>query len=587
MAVLLSVNVGRPQDIQWAGKVVHTAIWKHPVMDRRVVRRLDIDGDEQGDKVGHGGEQRAVLVYQIESYRYWQHEFGRSDFVFGQFGENLTVSGLPDDEVCIGDRYRIGTALFEVTQPRVTCYRVGIRMGEPRMAALLVAHHRPGFYFRVLEEGEIGAGDAITKAADGPERLTVADADALLYLPGRNSETLARALRIDAFSPGWKTAFQVMAEQMRGTGWSEDKGLILNSGAKAAWQGFRSLRVTAVQRKTDTVFALELRSTGVDEHLPTALPGQFITLRLPLTDGQPGVLRSYSLTDASVPGCYVIAVKREVHGRAGDYLGGHVHVGDTLDAAAPRGGFVLRDGAQPVVLLSAGIGVTPVLAMLRALADLKSARPVLWIHAARNGAERAFAPEVQALLHGLPQARRLIAFSQPLPVDRLGRDFDVAGRLDFQRLQAFRIPLDADVYVCGPESFMHDMAHALAAIPIPPGHIRTERFAPIEAYTPGVIGQPKRAPHPSAGGPGTGPRVSFARSGVSANWDDRYGSLLELAEACDVNVRWACRTGVCHTCITRLVRGGVRYNPEPLERPSEGNVLICCSRPTGEVDLDL
>ena len=135
---------------------------------RRAARRLNIDGDGQGDLVGHGGEHRAVFVYQIESYRYWESELGPHDFSYGQFGENFTIEGLPDDEVCIGDRYRIGSALFEVTQPRVTCYRVGIRMDEPRMAALLVASGRPGFYFRVLEEGEVGAGDEIVKVAEGP-----------------------------------------------------------------------------------------------------------------------------------------------------------------------------------------------------------------------------------------------------------------------------------------------------------------------------------------------------------------------------------------------------------------------------------
>ena len=114
---------------------------------------------------GHGGEHRAVYVYQLGSYRYWERELGRSDFTYGQFGENFTVEGLPDDEVCIGDRYRIGEATFEVTQPRVTCFRLGIRMDEPLMPSLLVAHHRPGFYLRVLEEGAVQAGDAITGSA--------------------------------------------------------------------------------------------------------------------------------------------------------------------------------------------------------------------------------------------------------------------------------------------------------------------------------------------------------------------------------------------------------------------------------------
>src|SRR5208283_1366051 len=213
MARLLSVNVGRPREIAWRGKTVYTSVWKEPVEGRRPVRRLNIDGDAQGDLKGHGGEHRAVFVYQMDSYRYWQRERKRSDSTFGQFGENFTVEGLTDNEVCIGDRYRIGSALFEVTQPRVTCYRVGIRMNEPRMPALLVEHHRPGFYFRVLQEGEVGGDDDIAKIADGPERITVADTDALLYLPGHSSDQLQRALRIPALSKGWQSSFQAMLQQ--------------------------------------------------------------------------------------------------------------------------------------------------------------------------------------------------------------------------------------------------------------------------------------------------------------------------------------------------------------------------------------
>src|ERR1700723_3717546 len=213
MARLLSVNVGRPRDIAWKGRTVHTGIWKTPVGGRCRVGRLNVDGDGQGDLAGHGGKWRAVFVYQIESYRYWQDQLRRSDFVYGQFGENFTIEGLPDDGVYIGDRYLIGGALFEVTQPRVTCYRVGIRMDEPRMASLLVAHHRPGFYFRVLEEGDVGSEDEIVRVADGPMQMTVAEADALLYLSGHSPDQLRRALNISALSPGWQTSFRAMLER--------------------------------------------------------------------------------------------------------------------------------------------------------------------------------------------------------------------------------------------------------------------------------------------------------------------------------------------------------------------------------------
>src|ERR1700749_385187 len=163
---LLSVNVGLPQDVAWHGRTVRTAGWKRPVDGPRMARRLNRDGDGQGDLAGHGGEPRAVFVYQIESYRYWQEQLKRNDFVYGQFGENFTIEGLADDAVCIGDKLQIGTALFEVTQPRVTCYRVGIRMNEPRMPALLTSSGRPGFYFRVIEEGEVGAGEEIVKTGE-------------------------------------------------------------------------------------------------------------------------------------------------------------------------------------------------------------------------------------------------------------------------------------------------------------------------------------------------------------------------------------------------------------------------------------
>jgi len=251
MAHLLSVNVGLPRDIAWQGKTVHTAIWKAPVQGRRMVQRLNIDGDGQGDLVGHGGEHRAVFVYQIESYRYWQSRLGRSDFSYGQFGENFTIEGLSDDEVCIGDRYRIGGAVFEVTQPRVTCYRIGIRMNEPQMAALLVAHGRPGFYFRVLEEGEVEAGDEIVQVTANPQRMTVSEVNALLYMPGHPRSQLEQALRIPALSAGWRASLQALLERAEGgAAVTGNPGLTPAAGPPPAWAGFRPLRVSRKNRET-------------------------------------------------------------------------------------------------------------------------------------------------------------------------------------------------------------------------------------------------------------------------------------------------------------------------------------------------
>ena len=440
MPRLLAVNVGLPQNIQWHGETVHTGIWKQPVQGRRAVRRLNLDGDGQGDLGGHGGEQRAVMVYQIDSYRYWERTLGRNDFSFGQFSENFTVEGLADDEVCIGDRYRIGNALFEVTQPRVTCYRLGIRMNDPRIPALLVSHHRPGFYFRVLEEGEVGAGDEIVKVADGPERFTVADVDALLYLPGHPPDQLQRALRIPALSPGWKSSFEALvAQDGDNAAMAGNRGLSRMAGPPPAWRGFRPLRVRAVTRESADVISLTLEAKD-GSLLPPALPGQFLVVRLQPAANIPALLRNYSISGAPDTGTYRISVKQEVHGQGSTFLHAQLKVGDVLDVSAPRGSFTLQQGEGPVVLLSAGIGATPVLAMLHALAASRSVREVWWLYGARTAAEHPFAHEARDLAAALAHCRSVIAYSKPGPGDRLGDDYDVAGRLSLDMLRQLGVP---------------------------------------------------------------------------------------------------------------------------------------------------
>src|SRR5215813_12515498 len=428
MAQLLSVNVGLPRDIEWNGKRVYTAVWKGAVRGRRQVGRLNIDSDGQGDLQGHGGEHRTVFVYQIDSYRYWERELGRKDFVFGQFGENFTVEGLSDDEVCIGDRYRIGSALFEATQPRVTCYRVGIRMEEPRMAALLVEHHRPGFYFRVLQAGDVAAGDEIAKVSDGPERMSVAEADALLYLPGHSRAQLERALRIPALPAGWRGSFQALLRQ--GPDEAQAKG---NPGLAVvspppAWTGFRPMRVSRIDQESASVFSLVLESAE-GEPLAAALPGQFVVMRLHLQPGAPPVLRSYSLSDLPGTEHYRVSIKQEENGLASTYLRTRITPGSSLEVSAPRGSFTLRSGSELVVLLSAGVGATPVLAMLHALAAENPSQPVWWLYGARNREEHPFRNESRALLHELKYGRSYIQYSRPGPADQKGVDFDAAGHL--------------------------------------------------------------------------------------------------------------------------------------------------------------
>ena len=580
---LLSVNVGLPQDVSWHGRTVHTAVWKRPVAGSRMVRRLNIDGDGQGDLAGHGGEHRAVFVYQIESYRYWQEQLGRADFTYGQFGENFTVAGLADDQVCIGDRYRIGAALFEVTQPRVTCYRVGIRMDNPQIPALLISHHRPGFYLRVLREGEVQAGDEIVQVAAGPEAMTVAEVDALLYLPGHPRQQLARALRIPALPAGWRGSFQAMLGQAGAPGGAGGNAGLTALSPPPAWPGFRPLAVTAIERESESVVSVYLADPD-GAAVPPALPGQFLTLRLTVGDGPP-LLRSYSLSGAPGADTYRISVKREPHGAGSRFVHTRVHAGDTLEVAAPRGTFVLQPGDSPVLLISAGVGATPVLAMLHALADSRSARDIWWLHGARNLAEQPFAAESRSLLAQLASGHQYICYSRPGPNDVAGRDYQTEGRLSASVLAALGLPRGAQAYICGPAAFMADTSAALATMGI--DQIHTEIFGAAPAQTPGIAAAAARPPHPPPGAPGEGPQVAFARSGLTVEWGAGYASLLELAEACDVPVRWSCRTGVCHTCETNLMSGSVNYAPDPVDAPADGSALICCSQPAGDLALDL
>ena len=585
MASVLSVNVGLPQDVAWQGKTVRTAIWKRPVTGRVMARRLNLNGDGQGDLAGHGGEHRAVMVYQIDSYRYWERVLERHDLQFGQFGENLTVDGLADDEVCIGDHYRIGGALFEVTQPRVTCYRVGMRMDNPQMPALLVAHKRPGFYLRVLEEGEVGAGDEIVKVADGPERMSIAEIDGLLYLPGHPHDRLESALRIPMLSAGWKTSLRALSDAGTEKG---NAGLAPLETHPAAWSGFRTVRIAEVKDESVNVrsFFLELPD-GTPTAVP-ATPGQFVVVKFRLQGGSDVMSRSYSISGPQHGGTFRISIKR-TGGTGSSYWHDHIHVGDQVEMSAPRGTFVLKADSDPIVFLSAGIGATPVLAMLHSLADgdVMSSQEVWWCCGARNSAEHPFAEEVRQLLKKLRHGNSLIAYSKPNENDRQGADFNLRGHLDISSLQRAGVPKGADFYICGPQPFLDAFTQGLKEWGVDPHRVHFEVFGAETAITPGIAGQPARSPHTPEGSVGNGPNVSFTRSGLTVPWDARFGSILEFAEACDVPVRWACRAGVCHTCETALIDGTIQYSPQPLDPPANSNLLICCSTPLTATELDL
>ena len=539
-----------------------------------MVRHDNIEGDEQADKIGHGGEHRAVFVYQLDSYRYWADHLGRDDFEHGQFGENFTVEGLGDDEVCIGDRYRIGEALFEVTQPRVTCFRVGIRMNQPDMPSLLVAHHRPGFYLRVLTEGRVQAGQKIQRLASGPEHVTVADCDALLYLPNKSAQVLQRILRVPALSDGWRGSFEAIAATPP-------------PPPAAAWDGFVPMRVADIRRESTTIASFVLRPLDAQAPTPSGQAGQYLTLRLqPEGESGPPAIRSYSMSDVASADGYRISVRHVRDGTGSGYLHQHVHQGDVVAVAAPRGGFLLRDGERPVVLVSAGVGATPVLAMLHTLVARRDRREIWWVHGIRNRADHAFCAEVEELLGSLSHPHRLISYSAPEDDDLLSPTFDDVGRISGSTLREAGVPIDADYYLCGPDAFMKGLSSAIVAHGTPPQQLITELFGATPAgLPPGMTRGP--APHPPRPDQGTGPLVSFIRSNLAVRWDPIHGNLLELAEACDVPAGFGCRNGVCHACETGVLSGTVDYTTTPLESPSGHRVLLCCAAPTSDLALEL
>ena len=367
---LRAVNVGLPKDVRVAAAAPCTpASGRRRSTGRSLVRRLNVDGDGQGDLGGHGGEHRAVFVYQLDSYRHWQQFLGRDDFTLRPVR---------------GELHRRRPAGRRGVHRRPVPDRRGAVRGDPAAGHLLPGRASgwttrgsrrcscsttgPGFYFRVLEEGEVRAGDEIVKVAAGPERMTVAEVDALLYLPGHPRTEIARALRIPALSPGWRASFQSILDQPESA--TGNAGLAA-AAPPPAWPGFRPLRVTAIEPESTTVSSIRLADP--DGRAGAGRPARPVPDRAAAArSGRAGVLRSYSLSGRPGADEYRISVKREPHGAGSGYLHARVSAGDTLEVAAPRGTFTLRSGTAPVLLISGGVGATPVLAMLHALAAARS-----------------------------------------------------------------------------------------------------------------------------------------------------------------------------------------------------------------------
>ena len=576
---VLSVNVSLPKEITHKGRTVTTGIFKKPVNGRVILRKLNLDGDGQADLVGHGGEFKAAYVYTFENYEYWESELGRSDFTYGQFGENLTVEGMPDGAVHVGDVFRVGGALVEVTQPRVPCFKLGIRMGIEGFEHVLLSSNRTGFYLRVLEEGEVGTGDHFERVKHDRHGMTVAEVNNLLYFDLGNLAGARKALRVKALSPGWRGSFEDRLAK------AEVSGQVR--------EGFRTLVVDRKVRESETITSFYLVPED-GKPLTPFLPGQFLPMRLDIP-GQPRPLtRTYSLSDCANPNHYRLSIKREPPpkdqpdlppGLSSNFFHDRIGVGNKIRARSPRGKFFLdAQGEGPVALVSAGVGLTPMISMLNAIVQAGSGRPTWFIHGARNGREHAMGDHVRGVAGDNNNVRVHVRYSRPGPEDVAGRDHDSVGHVDAGLLKQLLPSKDIDVYFCGPTPFMKSLFNELLAWGVPEGRLHYEFFGPASALKEGDDAK-------TAGGDcvecATDIKVSFARSDVSSNWNPSFGTILEMAEGLGLSPAYSCRSGICGTCMCKLIEGEVEYLEEPLDEPDDGHVLICCSRPKGDLVIEV
>lgn len=205
---LISVNVGRPREIEWQGELVRTSIFKTPVAGRVRVRTLNLDFDQQSDLTVHGGRDKAVYAYPSEHYASWRRELPDADLSWGAFGENLTTKGLLEDRLAIGDRLRCGSVEFIVTQPRLPCYKLALRFGRADIIKRFMQSGRSGFYLAVLREGELGAGDSLELIPTEDDRVTIAELFGLFRHDGVDPKLLLRASRLSALPEDWRERFK-------------------------------------------------------------------------------------------------------------------------------------------------------------------------------------------------------------------------------------------------------------------------------------------------------------------------------------------------------------------------------------------
>ena len=579
---LLSVNVSLPKQVPYKGKIITTGIYKEPVSDRVMVYALNVQGDGQADRKVHGGRDMAVYAYPFEHYKFWEETLGRSGFPFGQFGENLTVEGLAEWSVRVGDIFRVGSALLQVTQPRIPCYKLALRMGEGAdFPKRFQDSGRLGFYLRVVEEGETGAGDMIERVDTDGRSVTIAEFIHIYLHETHDPDSLRRVLGSRDLGDAWRIYLEKMLEQAGPT------------PGPGGWKGYRTFIVARKVRESETITSFYLVPED-GSPLPPFKPGHFLTFRLDIPGQSKPITRTYTISDRPNDDYYRVSIKREnspAHrpdvppGLSSNYFHDHVQPGARLCVKSPRGDFWLDPGEDAsVVLVSAGVGLTPMISMLNGIVAAGSERPVWFIHGTRNSREHAMGEHVRSLATEHDNVHLHVRYSRPGPGDVEGNNHDGTGHVTVDILKALLPPAAYDFYLCGPTPFMRSLYNGLLDWGIAEARIHYEFFGPASVLKAGAGKAPTQI---TGDGSSHAFDVVFDQSGVTVAWEPGVDSILELAESHGLRPDYSCRSGICHTCMCKLIAGEVAYVVEPADPPDPGHVLICCSRPVSDVIIDV
>jgi ferredoxin-NADP reductase/MOSC domain-containing protein YiiM len=571
---VLSVNVGLPREVTWKGQPVTTGIFKEPVEGPVRIRTLNLEGDRQADLKAHGGWEKAVYAYPSEFYELWRQERPELGFPWAMFGENLTTEGLVDGDVNVGDCFRVGSAVLIVTEPRLPCYKLGIKLGRDEFVAEFLERDLLGFYFAVVQEGEVQAGDPIVEVRRDPHGFKVTEITRLYARDREDVDGLRRAVELDVVPESWRNYFRKRLADLE----RKRSARLLPAPAPPAWPDFRAFEVREKVRESEGVVSLYLRPRD-GEPLPAYKPGQFLTLRVPAPNGDTPPVRSYSLSDSPKEDAYRVTIKR-VAGGASAFLHDDVQVGDVVEAKAPAGLFTIdpAENYRPVVLIGAGIGITPILAMLNSIVEQGRERETWVFYGVRDHRDELAQRHLDELASRHPFIRPHVCYSRPAHENGrpLGR-FHHAGRITVELLQKLLPASYYDYYLCGPGAMMQSLAEGLRAWGVPDDRIHSEAFGPASI---------KAAAEPSSRRD-VSLEVTFARSDVATVWTRPDSPLLELAEDSGISIPFGCRAGSCGTCVTKLVSGDVSYLHEPGAPLAEGEVLTCVAVPETEVVLDV